>query len=215
MGRDVVQLGVRRLKAISIHAPRVGRDWRAAYRRLQRWYFNPRAPCGARPQIRARIGHGSAFQSTRPVWGATSPGQAARALRAISIHAPRVGRDVTTLTRINVDFISIHAPRVGRDVEQPPGQRDSAEISIHAPRVGRDESSRILPRGVTVFQSTRPVWGATLGYEHTKVLVCISIHAPRVGRDMPCSFSSLACASFQSTRPVWGATCTSLRDRPQ
>ena len=79
------------------------------------------------------------------------------------------------------------------------------------------------------FQSTLPVWGATLGKmdDHQRQrhfnprspcgerpaalgqfnrLHCISIHAPRVGSDgqtwtlMPETFI------FQSTLPVWGAT---------
>ena len=36
------------------------------------------------------------------------------------------------------------------------------DISIHAPRVGRDCTPPPLPPGVAEFQSTRPVWGATL-----------------------------------------------------
>ena len=33
------------------------------------------------------------------------------------------------------------------------------------------------------FQSTLPVWGATLTWEHWKEFMGISIHAPRVGSD--------------------------------
>ena len=33
------------------------------------------------------------------------------------------------------------------------------------------------------FQSTRPVWGATAFADSQKVQYIISIHAPRVGRD--------------------------------
>ena len=34
-----------------------------------------------------------------------------------------------------------------------------------------------------MFQSTRPVWGATLVWDAVLVAVDVSIHAPRVGRD--------------------------------
>ena len=34
-----------------------------------------------------------------------------------------------------------------------------------------------------IFQSTLPVWGATLGLPDTVEIVDISIHAPRVGSD--------------------------------
>ena len=123
---------------ISIHAPRVGRDipppssrgtiltfqstrpvWGATRLRRQhgarRSYFNPRAPCGARPP---QIDQSYLASS-------------------ISIHAPRVGRDGLVGRLDDVHAISIHAPRVGRD--QPPRIRGSRpRISIHAPRVGRD-----------------------------------------------------------------------------
>ena len=56
--------------------------------------FNPRAPCGARRWMHGTCG--------RP--------------RAISIHAPRVGRDSPVELVIGLtEAISIHAPRVGRD----------------------------------------------------------------------------------------------------
>ena len=58
--------------SISTHAPLAGRDW---------WlpdcstvpisYFNPRAPCGARPRRADLVGDGVEFQPTRPLRGAT------------------------------------------------------------------------------------------------------------------------------------------------
>ena len=56
------------------------------------------------------------FQSTRPVWGAT-------------FNLPTRNLEVMS--------ISIHAPRVGRDL-QPHSDQEHGGISIHAPRVGRD-----------------------------------------------------------------------------
>ena len=35
-----------------------------------------------------------------------------------------------------------------------------------------------------MFQSTRPVWGATEEKDQTPSKVIVSIHAPRVGRDL-------------------------------
>ena len=78
---------------ISIHAPRVGRDKIPARNPTRRRNFNPRAPCGARPHIANADRVKAEFQSTRPVWGATSPLKSFRWLQVISIHAPRVGRD--------------------------------------------------------------------------------------------------------------------------
>ncbi len=102
-------------------------------------------------------------------------------------------------------------------------------ISIHAPRVGCDEDVIRAQFARTQFQSTHPVWGATVGALvlivggqisiHAPRVGCdymaagvwaqikISIHAPRVGCDAR-SVSPLQCPFlFQSTHPVWGATC--------
>ena len=100
---------------ISIHAPRVGRDLCRNFLAVWIANFNPRAPCGARRSLRQFAGWGPKFQSTRPVWGATG---------GLQVHSQR-------------DYISIHAPRVGRDLTQLPGF-SGVDISIHAPRVGRD-----------------------------------------------------------------------------
>ena len=57
-----------------------------------------------------------------------------------------------------------------------------------------------------LFQSTRPVWGAT-GLPNIKsTQAYVSIHAPRVGRDQEQTQDTAALRAFQSTRPVWGAT---------
>ena len=57
-------------------------------------------------------------------------------------------------------MISIHTPRVGRDMDADANWVPE-EISIHTPRVGRDvpDVHRVCK---IEFQSTRPVWGVTL-----------------------------------------------------
>ena len=57
-----------------------------------------------------------------------------------------------------------------------------------------------------LFQSTRPVWGATQRNTGSPRNGTVSIHAPRVGRDFGEGFAELEPNWFQSTRPVWGAT---------
>ena len=57
-----------------------------------------------------------------------------------------------------------------------------------------------------IFQSTRPVWGATIVLVMSGGDVDISIHAPRVGRDRKIFTIISRALEFQSTRPVWGAT---------
>ena len=146
---------------ISIHAPRVGSDsWI-----LRVWStdgdFNPRSPCGERPQglssgalrgeisIHApRVGSDLAvqvsspasltFQSTLPVWGATQDFLGVVLWKDISIHAPRVGSD---LYQSGVVPLPLYFnPR------SPCGERRSPCKS---------------PLWANKFQSTLPVWGAT------------------------------------------------------
>ena len=57
-----------------------------------------------------------------------------------------------------------------------------------------------------VFQSTRPVRGATVLPRLLHALQGVSIHAPRTGRDYHMPVSLLYGNVFQSTRPVRGAT---------
>ena len=101
------------------------------------------------------------FQSTRPVRGATSRPLSRGEITAISIHAPRAGRDLPWSWWLS-----------------------SRCISIHAPHVGRDPQLAALLTAVLKFQSTRPMWGATLTLQKRDFQLLI----------------------FQSTRPMWGAT---------
>ena len=65
------------------------------------------------------------------------------------------------LVRFEGFSISIHAPRVGRDILVLLRVVGVCLISIHAPRVGRDVTVRVRTVTAMAFQSTRPVWGAT------------------------------------------------------
>ena len=77
--------------------------------------FNPRSPCGERPEkaVFCRVPY--EFQSTLPVWGATEALMAEYQATYISIHAPRVGSDRLPRVWQAKANISIHAPRVGSD----------------------------------------------------------------------------------------------------
>ena len=251
-GATVHEEGLDGQDQISIHAPRAGRDKRAqsqdsvsadfnprapcGARLLSMigvnmvWrHFNPRAPCGARPPLTAAAKSRLAFQSTRPVRGATLRAIPGFRLIRISIHAPRAGRDYAlrkhSFYRV---LISIHAPRAGRDVETlkiythlmefqstRPVRGATAKRMCRASKV-RFQSTRPV-RGATLvslspvravcrFQSTRPVRGATDGDGVDGLVGQISIHAPRAGRDRRTTPSIIDPESFQSTRPVRGAT---------
>ena len=85
--------GVRRQLAVSIHAPRAGRD-------------------GDTNNVPVSL---PGFQSTRPVRGATSISATVPSTIRVSIHAPRAGRDRAHSRRRHRSSVSIHAPRAGRD----------------------------------------------------------------------------------------------------
>ena len=176
-----------------------------------------------------RGGRGDRFQSTRPIWGATS---------------------LCMPSTISSDTFQSTRPIWGATGAL--GRTSGAgPISIHAPHMGRDMIlSRLFTMPLT-FQSTRPIWGATCwnsiclcwqiyfnprapygarpgwtpwmfqgryfnprapyGARHVPgrdglLDASISIHAPHMGRDQDGDYIALMTAQFQSTRPIWGAT---------
>ena len=171
---------------ISIHAPRVGRDSGRRLAALRTTTFQSTRPVwGATTRTTGRACRHGQFQSTRPVWGATRAGSLSLSLSTyFNPRAPcgarRLARSVASIALI----ISIHAPRVGRDGDGGAYYQMKLLISIHAPRVGRDLEKRLhATNKLLVFQSTRPVWGATSDWRYYRLISYISIHAPRVGRD--------------------------------
>ena len=145
------------------------------------------------------------FQSTRPLRGATvwcnflltvmdisihAPlaGRDGKYVRCgavlvnISIHAPLAGRDGGLTMADYIERISIHAPLAGRDVPEAHSLL-LLDISIHAPLAGRDPLVWDLATRKYLFQSTRPLRGATFDGDALHVWMCISIHAPLAGRD--------------------------------
>ena len=120
-----------------------------------------------------------------------------------------MGSDRDTRTIFPQLWISIHAPRVGSDLGQMRGAV-SVTISIHAPRVGSDTKVLTIKDIESIFQSTLPVWGATVNSLYPSMMHSISIHAPRVGSDICKPKHRTRPREFQSTLPVWGATCTGI-----
>jgi len=145
--------------------------------------FNPRAPRGARPNNGDGCRFNSVFQSTRPARGATLRHRRTAACSAVSIHAPRAGRDLSSPLFAAI-ICKFQSTRPARGATHPEHQHRSPRyVSIHAPRAGRDAlfcPSRNIctgfnpraPRGARpgievhdeaglMFQSTRPARGAT------------------------------------------------------
>ena len=160
-----------------------GATWLWWLRKRGQPNFNPRSPCGERPTLKY-------------AWYEYTP---------ISIHAPRVGSDVSAwLLFEDTDKFQSTLPVWG--------------ATIYA---GNETS-------YSEFQSTLPVWGATFHVCPSFLPERISIHAPRVGSDRPnarwgagdsdfnprspCGERPFAAKTyarrllFQSTLPVWGAT---------
>ena len=79
-------------------------------------------------------------------------------------------------------MVSIHAPRAGRDGLVCADFGDFCRFNPRAPCGARPV--RMVAAGViSVFQSTRPVRGATKHPPVRAFRVSVSIHAPRAGRD--------------------------------
>ena len=239
-----------RLKRVSIHAPRAGRDVATtsfihslskfqstrpvrgatlpkSYSFLRCVCFNPRAPCGARRRISSMRGRASLFQSTRPVRGATPQSAGCQCTSLFQSTRPVRGATEAARIRQQQEAVSIHAPRAGRDSDWRAAQSLCESFNPRAPCGARPShpwswtrDRRFNPRApcgarpiITKnpsrspeFQSTRPVRGATLflcskkyihkfqstrpvrGATTMKIIKAfrggVSIHAPRAGRDV-------------------------------
>ena len=101
--------------------------------------------------------------------------------------------------------VSIHAPRAGRDhIDRAKvGRRHS--FNPRAP-CGARQPLHISVEDSPMFQSTRPVRGATVCKALCSPCHIVSIHAPRAGRDEVRAMYTQKEMQFQSTRPVRGAT---------
>ena len=145
--------------------------------------FNPRSPCGERRGTATRRSPVCNFNPRSPCGERHKLQQYMGGRLSISIHAPRVGSDVS---RRGLSTLSIYFnPR------SPCGER----------RV------QVCPAGGGHgFQSTLPVWGATVLSDGVKYRASyFNPRSPCGERPGPVSASSCS-AVFQSTLPVWGAT---------
>ena len=131
------------------------------------------------------------FQSTRPVRGATSPFGAGLIISAnFNPRAPCGARLPFFVRLLCIVGISIHAPRAGRDPDSQHSPTYKIDFNPRAPCGARQVKGQATLKQ-SVFQSTRPVRGATW-LENDLLLV----------------------TKFQSTRPVRGATQRGLRPPP-
>ena len=169
-------------------------------------HFNPRSPCGERPNLAPFLSSSFVFQSTLPVRGATII-RCVVNLHRLRFQSTLPVRGATCrLYRDAQRFaISIHAPRAGSDTQLRRADRQKGHFNPRSPCGERHKRYRRLsdrtrdfnPRSPCgerphincpfqlqrIFQSTLPVRGATTVRREPPCRVQISIHAPRAGSD--------------------------------
>jgi len=144
------------------------------------------------------------FQSTHPVWDATRSRSGTGFRSLISIHASRMGCDISAIFQVahqrfqsthpvwdatvpvwsvvdRCQTISIHASRMGCDYRTLPPRQQTRPISIHASRMGCDQCAKFLP-----------------------VFTRISIHASRMGCDCLRALYPSPQASYFNPRIPYG-----------
>ena len=146
-------------------------------------YFNPRAPCGARP---------SASQHGIPT-------------EIISIHAPHAGRDslVRRARRRRTDF-NPRAPCGARPLWIGSAIRFSLFQSTRPMRGATILGSR-YHTAMALFQSTRPMRGATRDIRTNSGSILFQSTRPMRGATTGHGLK-ITVGIFQSTRPMRGAT---------
>ena len=176
--------------------------------------FNPRAPCGARPGRIIMTPEINAFQSTRPMRGATLANSKGIPLDIFQSTRPMRGATEGFYQSQASFRISIHAPHAGRDLVSTFIGFILHNFNPRAPCGARPLLLRPFI-GLLLFQSTRPMRGATWRYpmrgggtHH------FNPRAP-CGARLSAQIIALTWPRFQSTRPMRGATETGLTDSIQ
>ena len=168
---------------ISTHAPLAGRDGRNLRCRHPSRYFNPRAPCGARPTPPSSGGRSSAFQPTRPLRGATA--RAARKTSRQKNFNPRAPCGARPHRKPRPERHLHFNPRAPCGARPTSGLRTPPTPIFQPTRPLRGATLvyGLLANGFTEFQPTRPLRGATVLRGEHDAAVLISTHAPLAGRD--------------------------------
>ena len=124
------------------------------------------------------------FQSTRPMRGAT------------------------TCSHYRLLFQHSFNPRApcGARPKLPTHVAVELRVSIHAPHAGRDPTEGVLPDIYSVFQSTRPMRGATLAVRAPHHRKEFQSTRPMRGATLGVMSKYSPPVMFQSTRPMRGAT---------
>ena len=147
-----------------------------------------------------------AFQSTRPLRGATLTGMTFREMFGISTHAPLAGRDCAGGQHWHQGLqISTHAPLAGRDGAMWRRWTMAELFQPTRPLRGATGTAQEC-RELAAFQPTRPLRGATTsGKTPSKPPRNFNPRAP-CGARLESSGIVGSKTRFQPTRPLRGAT---------
>ena len=219
--------------AISIHAPLAGRDAAAVLNRRIYPYFNPRAPCGARPltaSVRraiwnfnprapcgARPNHVSGltltmlFQSTRPLRGATT--RRRRHDRTPPFQSTRPLRGATSRGSCTTSSrrISIHAPLAGRDALRPQPRAGAPQFQSTRPLRGATRPPQKAASAQDYFNPRAPCGARRQMKQCISRCCAISIHAPLAGRDDESQDDAVQAPAISIHAPLAGRDAISVQ----
>ena len=153
------------------------------------------------------------FQSTRPIRGATQRLSTRRRFESyFNPRAPYGARRCPSGICWSRSPISIHAPHTGRDARRRGANQGGRAISIHAPHTGRDNifvSALVCTSG---FQSTRPIRGATSqGWKDISTSGYFNPRAPYGARQWTlCPWCGVGTANFNPRAPYGARPHASL-----
>ena len=172
-----------RRMAISIHSPRMGRD----HPRGGKW--SPEA----------------LFQSTLPAWGETCSPAPARRARRFQSTLPAWGETGPRDLRGGASTISIHSPRMGRDLAAVAVEDREQLFQSTLPAWGETPAC-VAALAEALFQSTLPAWGETLP-ELLSATSSVDFNPLSPHGERPASSKVTPLPKrFQSTLPAWGET---------
>ena len=149
---------------ISIHSPRMGRDRQVLFLVRLAAQFQSTLPAWGETYFFTKSAKRIAFQSTLPAWGETYNGSerysdllfqstlpawgetvimmATTVDVTISIHSPRMGRDMVKDKKVHLNIFQSTLPAWGETCTKC-RKRVLSAISIHSPRMGRDRRNYI------------------------------------------------------------------------
>ena len=159
-GSDLDGFLVSVLGDISTHAPHAGSDagWRCS--RSRRCNFNPRSPCGERPQAQGNLHRVTNFNPRSPC-GERPSGIAAILANHISTHAPHAGSDEIRVPRpLQPSIFQPTLPMRGATLST--SSQVYVEIDFNPRSPCGERPVCIVPLAVdSLFQPTLPMRGAT------------------------------------------------------